>query len=170
MPRGKPKKGFRRSGGGRKKGGQALTLVVLGARSQTLARNTKKTTGLTPQEMSRLQDTINGFPPEQVGRLFSHLGYADTDDEIEFDIVSLTPIMQRAFADYVDEQYRASIKKMQQKIDKLSTVQVEQVITFLNVCDDNGVSAACEWDALSPQKKQQLDKLLDTMINADGEP
>ena len=170
MPRGKPKKGFRRPGGGRKKGRKPVTLVVTGARSQTLVRKTRNTKGLTPQEMYRLQDTINGFTPEQVDRLFNHLGYADAvTDEIKFDIESLTPNMQRAFADYVDELYRSSIQNVQKKIDKLSAVQVEQVITFLNVCDCNDNNIVFEWDALSPQKKQQLDKLLDTMINVDGE-
>ena len=175
MPKGKPKKGYRREGGGRKKGSAAaVTLTVRGARSQTLTRCTKKTaaTKLSMQERNVLRSKIVSFSDDQLDHLFQFLGYQDKDCEASIDLELMEGTKQRVLAKFVDGLCAAAIANLQGKVNRLAADQLEEVITFLS-SDLEGGDAKSEhgevelnWDSLTAGRKQELDKLLDKMLNA----
>ena len=134
MPKGRPKKGYRRAGGGRKKGSAAVvTLTVRGARSQTLTRCTKKTaaTKLSMQERDVLRSNIESLTNDQLDHLFQFLGYQDTDGEASIDLERMDGTEQRALVKFVDGLCAAAIAHLQGKVNRLAADQLEEIITFL---------------------------------------
>ena len=103
MPRGIPKKGFRKKGGGRKKslGKTLLYLIVTGSRASRKAEKEKK--GGVTEEKAK-QRFCKGGNEEKAGQESARKALPLTEAEIE---------------------------KLQQLINTLSDAQIEEVILFL---------------------------------------
>ena len=177
MPKGKPKKGHRGPGGGRKKGSAAaVRLTVRGARSQTLTRCTKKGAAatLSMQEMIKLQSNINSLASGQLDHVFEFLGFQN-EDEVSLDLELMDGTHQRRLVSLVDELCAASPRpnQIQAKVTKLTATQLEEVIAFLGADLERGVAnseqgegeVTLNWDALAASRQQELDKLLDRMLS-----
>ena len=183
MPKGKPKKGYRKPGGGRpKKTFPKIILVVRETRSKSLWSNeidgpttggpTKSTVlQLSTSEKELLQRKINGLSDDQRDHLLDSLGYRDNDCEVSIDLDLMEGAQQRVLAKFVDELCCAAIAYLQAKVDRLATNQLEEVITFLSPflgCQavGNQTEVRLDWTSLPASRKQELDELLDKLLNA----
>ena len=174
MPKGKPKKGYRKPGGGRPRNRvRGVTLTVRGSRSQTLTRCTKKAaaTKLSAHDKYLLHSKVDSLSDDQLDHLFKFLGYQDHDCEASIDLDFMEGTKQRDLAKFVDGQCAAAIANLQGKVNRLAAKQIEEVITFLGSDLEGGdaiskqMEVELDWSSLTASRKQELDKLLDKMLN-----
>lgn len=175
MPKGKPKKGYRKPGGGRKQNKvRRVTLTVRGFRSQKLmTRYTKKAaaTKLSEHDKYELQNKIDSFSDDQFDQLFKFLDFQDQHSEASIDLDVMEGTKQRDLAKFVDGLCNAAIATLQGKVNRLTAEQIEEVIMFLGSDIEGGdamskqMEMELDWSSLSASRKQELDKLLDKMLN-----
>ena len=173
MPKGKPIKGYRKAGGGRKKTSQSIILVVRGARSKTLTRCTKKSTvpKLSAEEKQVLQRQIDKLSDVQLDQLFEFLGYNEHSMwcEVAIDLDVMESAQQRALAKFVDGLCCAAIENLQSKVNRLTAKQLEDVITFLTPLSleqtiANQMEVTLDWHSVAASRLQELDELLEKIL------
>ena len=178
MPKGKPKRGYRRAGGGRpKKTSPSMVLVVVGARSKTLTRCTTKSTvpQLSMGEKQLLQRKIDKLTDDQLDHLLDFLGYShDNDCEVSIDLDLMEGAQQRVLAKFVDGLCCAAIANLQAKVNRLAPNQLDEVIMFLTPSlealdwhfpADNRMELTLDWTSLPASQTRELDEFLDKFLN-----
>lgn len=182
MPRGKPKKGYRRGGAGRPKGRAVMSLVVVGARSGDKAvkkaaamvkLTLKAKVMVAPWDGRWLQLRLNGMDDGQLNEVWQflrpELGSSFHDaEEVNFDMDRLSVERKKELSEFV-EGICASAAQIHEKVSRLRPCQVAEVISFIAVLapdlaqtQSGGGEFKLNWDGFG--RKGDLVAFLDQML------